>query len=167
MTFKVIFRAACIACVLFAPNAFGGEPALSVQEAGVALPRDDDGVQAILKRALDLVGIRYRRGGTSAASGFDCSGFVGYVFREGLGMILPRTSREISKAGEHVTKDELQPGDLVFFHTLRRGFSHVGIYLGDHLFVHVGRTGEAVRVEDIRKSYWARRFDGARRIYSE
>ena len=167
MTFNLFFRAGFIACVLFVQGAFADELLVPVHALDATASRNDDGVQEILEQALDLIGIRYRRGGTNAESGFDCSGFVGYVFREGLGMMLPRTSREISKAGRHVAKDELQPGDLVFFHTMRRGFSHVGIYLGDHLFVHAGRTGEAVRVEDIRISYWARRFDGARRLYDE
>ena len=118
-------------------------------------------------QALELVGIRYRRGGTSPETGFDCSGFVGHVFRQGLGLILPRTSREISRSGEVVQKNELQPGDLVFFRTMRHAFSHVGIYLGDNLFVHAPASGGEVRVEDMRAGYWGKRFNGARRIASE
>lgn len=167
MTLNAIFRAVLVACAFFVQSALARELAAPAQELEAAAQAGGEGVQKILEHALDLVGIRYHRGGTSATSGFDCSGFVGYVFREGLGMTLPRTSREISRTGEHVAKSELQPGDLVFFHTMRRGFSHVGIYLGDHLFVHAGRSGESVRVEDIRKSYWARRFDGARRMQGD
>ena len=115
-------------------------------------------------RALDLVGIRYRRGGTLPETGFDCSGFVGYVFREGIGLILPRTAREISLSGKLVKKSELQPGDLVFFNTMRRTFSHVGIYLGDNYFVHAPASGGEVRVENMNAAYWGRRFNGARRI---
>ncbi len=163
MTFNILFRAGLIACVVFVQGAFAAEPAEPAREPDTAASRDGDDVQKLLDRALDLVGVRYRRGGASPESGFDCSGFVGYVFRELRGW-LPRTSREISTTGEQVAKDELRPGDLVFFNTMRRGFSHVGIYLGDHLFVHAGRTGGAVRVEDIRKGYWVRHFDGARRI---
>lgn len=118
-------------------------------------------------QALELVGIRYRRGGTSPETGFDCSGFVGHVFRQGLGLILPRTSREISKSGEVVKRNELQPGDLVFFKTMRHAFSHVGIYLGDNLFVHAPASGGQVRVEDMRTGYWGKRFNGARRIAAE
>jgi len=121
----------------------------------------------LIDSALDLVGIRYRRGGSSAESGFDCSGFVGYVFLEQLGLRLPRTSGEISRAGEQVSRSDLKPGDLVFFNTMRRAFSHVGIYMGDNQFVHAPRTGKAVRVEDIRESYWAKRYNGARRITGE
>jgi cell wall-associated NlpC family hydrolase len=113
---------------------------------------------------LDLLGIRYRRGGSSPESGFDCSGFVNHVFREGLGLMLPRSSKEMSKSGEFVAKDELRPGDLVFFNTMRSAFSHVGIYLGDNQFVHAPRAGGRVRIEDLRESYWIKRFNGARRI---
>ena len=115
-------------------------------------------------RALDLVGIRYRRGGTLPETGCDGSGRVGYACREGLGLILPRTSREISQSGKVVTKSELQPGDLVFFNTRRRTFSHVGIYLGDNHFVHAPASGGEVRVESMNAAYWGKRFNGARRI---
>jgi cell wall-associated NlpC family hydrolase len=121
-------------------------------------------VQDTLEKALDLIGIRYRRGGTSPENGFDCSGFVGHVFKEGLGLYLPRSSREMSKTGETIKKNELQPGDLVFFNTMRRAFSHVGIYLGDNKFVHSPRVGGVVRVEDMNDSYWRKRFNGARRV---
>jgi cell wall-associated NlpC family hydrolase len=90
--------------------------------------------------------------------------FVGHVFREALGLVLPRTSREISEAGTPVPAVELEPGDLVFFNTMRQTFSHVGIYLGGNLFVHAPRPGQTVRVEDLRERYWARRYNGARRI---
>jgi cell wall-associated NlpC family hydrolase len=117
-----------------------------------------------LEEALGLIGIRYRRGGTSPETGFDCSGFVGHVFREGLGVYLPHNAKQISKTGEVIAKQEMQPGDLVFFNTMRRAFSHVGIYLGDNKFIHSPRTGGSVRVEDMTESYWRKRFDGARRI---
>lgn len=120
--------------------------------------------QDLVVRALSFVGMNYRRGGESPETGFDCSGLVRHVFRESLGLILPRTSRDISRVGETVQRDELQPGDLVFFNTLRRGFSHVGIYLGEHRFVHAPASGGEVRIEDMRQSYWVKRFNGARRI---
>ena len=123
--------------------------------------------QDAIDNALDLLGIRYRRGGSSPEAGFDCSGFVSHVFRERLGLMLPRSSREMSKSGESVSRDELQPGDLVFFNTMRNAFSHVGIYLGDNQFVHAPRSGGYVRVEDLRGSYWKKRFNGARRISLE
>ena len=124
-------------------------------------------VQDTLEKALDLIGIRYRRGGTSPETGFDCSGFVSHVFKEGLGLYLPHNAKQISKTGEVVAKGDLQPGDLVFFNTMRRAFSHVGIYLGDNKFIHSPRSGETVRVEDMSESYWRKRFNGARRVVVE
>jgi len=121
-------------------------------------------LENLLDGALNLVGIRYRRGGGSVETGFDCSGYVGYVFREYLGLALPRTSYEIARLGSKIVDEELKPGDLVFFNTMRHSFSHVGIYLGDNRFVHSPRPGRAVRVEDMRESYWSRRYNGARRI---
>ncbi len=114
--------------------------------------------------AMSLVGIHYRRGGNSPENGLDCSGLVRYVFREAHGTELPRTSAEISKMGETVDKKDLQPGDLVFFNTLRRTFSHVGIYLGDNKFIHAPSSGGAVRIESMDLAYWKARFNGARRI---
>lgn len=117
-----------------------------------------------LRKGLALVGVGYRRGGTDPSIGLDCSGFVQLVFREAVGLILPRTAKEMSQVGGPVDRADLQPGDLVFFNTLRRTFSHVGIYLGNSKFMHAPRPGGAVRIEDIGTAYWARRYNGARRI---
>jgi len=115
--------------------------------------------------AVSLVGSPYRMGGTSPATGLDCSGFVGHVFRQAAGVTLPRDSRAISEVGRPLTASELQPGDLVFFNTLNRAYSHVGIYLGDNRFVHAAssRTG-AVMVSNLGDRYWRERYDGARRV---
>ncbi len=125
--------------------------------------RASHGAGEVVERALDLIGIRYRRGGSTPENGFDCSGFVSHVFRE-LGTRLPRSSREISHSGESISKNELQPGDLVFFNTMRRAFSHVGIYLGNNQFVHAPASGGAVRIDDLRERYWGKRYNGARRV---
>lgn len=116
---------------------------------------------------MSLIGIHYRYGGNSPEHGLDCSGLVRYVFKEAQGAELPRTSEEISKLGEAVNKQDLQPGDLVFFNTLKRTFSHVGIYLGDDKFIHAPSSGGTVRIENMDLSYWRQRFDGARRIASD
>ena len=115
--------------------------------------------------AMNFIGVRYKRGGNSAENGFDCSGFTREVFESSLGFMLPRRADEQAKASGLVAvkRDELQPGDLVFFNTLRRTFSHVGIYLGDGKFIHAPKPGGEVRVEDIRFAYWAKRFTGGRR----
>ncbi|MDR0380205.1 MAG: C40 family peptidase [Candidatus Accumulibacter sp.] len=128
------------------------------------LDRYANGVQDLILKGLEFVGINYRRGGTSPDSGFDCSGFVQAVFRDALGEPLPRTVKEQSRVGDAVAKNELKPGDLVFFNTMRRAFSHVGIYLGDNRFLHSPRTGGEIRVEDMSQSYWVKRYNGARRI---
>ena len=115
-------------------------------------------------QAMGLIGINYKRGGNTPESGLDCSGFVRYVFKEAWGADLPRTSIELSRTGKPVDSKDLQPGDLVFYNTLRRGFSHVGIYLGDNKFIHAPSTGGQVRIESMTVDYWKKRFNGARRI---
>lgn len=124
-----------------------------------------DTMEGIPMYAVSLVGSPYRLGGTSPETGLDCSGFVGHVFRQAAGVVLPRDSRAISETGQPLVQAELQPGDLVFFNTLNRAFSHVGIYLGDDRFVHAtsSRTG-AVMVSNLDEPYWRQRFDGARRV---
>ncbi|WP_423392604.1 C40 family peptidase [Burkholderia sp. LMG 21824] len=117
--------------------------------------------------ALNMIGVRYRWGGNSPDSGLDCSGFVRYVFQDTLGMSLPRRAEEMSRVGEKVSMSNLKPGDLVFFNTMRRTFSHVGIYIGDNKFVHSPSTGSTIRVDDLDSGYWEKRFTGARRIESE
>ncbi|CAB3747704.1 C40 family peptidase [Paraburkholderia humisilvae] len=114
--------------------------------------------------ALNLIGVRYRWGGSSPDSGLDCSGFVRYVFQDTLGLALPRRAEEMSRVGEKVRVADLKPGDLVFFNTMRRTFSHVGIYIGDNKFVHSPSTGSTIRVDDMDDAYWEKRFTGARRV---
>ena len=135
-------------------------------------PSENDFVRQVRDKASDMVltsmnflGVPYRRGGTSAEDGFDCSGFTRRVFEMSLGLVLPRRADEQAKAKGliDVKRDELKPGDLVFFNTLKRTFSHVGIYVGEGKFIHAPRTGGEVRVEDMRFAYWAKRFTGARR----
>jgi cell wall-associated NlpC family hydrolase len=116
----------------------------------------------VVVSALNMIGVRYRWGGNSPDSGLDCSGFVRYVFQDTLGMSLPRRAEEMSRVGEKVSMSNLKPGDLVFFNTMRRTFSHVGIYIGDNKFVHSPSTGSTVRVDDLDSGYWEKRFTGAR-----
>lgn len=115
--------------------------------------------------AMNFLGVRYRFGGTSEETGFDCSGFTRHVFENSVGLLLPRRSSEQAQAPGllSIHQDDLKPGDLVFFNTMRSAFSHVGIYVGEGKFIHAPRTGSTVRVEDMRQDYWTRRFDGARR----
>jgi cell wall-associated NlpC family hydrolase len=115
-------------------------------------------------RAMGMIGIRYTYGGTAPENGLDCSGLVRYLFKEVWGTSMPRTSEEMSRMGERVDTQNLQPGDLVFYNTLRRAFSHVGIYLGDNKFIHAPSQGGEVRIESMDVSYWKHRFNGARRV---
>ncbi len=115
-------------------------------------------------QAMGMLGIRYKRGGNSPETGMDCSGMVRHVFKQAWGSILPRSAVEISQVGQQVKPQDLQPGDLVFYNTLKRGFSHVGIYLGDNKFIHSPSAGGQVRIESMDMAYWKKRFNGARRM---
>jgi cell wall-associated NlpC family hydrolase len=114
--------------------------------------------------ALGLIGINYKWGGTTPETGLDCSGLVRYVFQQVTGVTLPRTAKEMSRVGDQVALDDLKPGDLVFFNTRRFAFSHVGIYLGDNRFIHAPSRGREVEVATLDKSFWHKRFNGARRL---
>ncbi len=120
--------------------------------------------QEVLLNALSLTGVKYTYGGNSPETGFDCSGFVRYVFQQAASITLPHGARAISQLGQAVTVDQLQPGDLVFFNTLKSAFSHVGIYVGEGRFIHAPTTGGGVHIVDMNDSYWAKRFNGARRL---
>jgi cell wall-associated NlpC family hydrolase len=124
-----------------------------------------DAASDLVMTAMNFLGVPYRLGGNSEQSGFDCSGFTRHIFENSIGLVLPRRADEqATTAGLlNIHRAELKPGDLVFFNTMRRTFSHVGIYVGDDKFIHSPRAGGAVRIEDMRDSYWARRFTGARR----
>ena len=129
-------------------------------------PADGHGrIKTVLERALALLGTPYRWGGTSPDKGFDCSGLVGYVFRNALGIELPRVSREMARSGELISdRAKLNEGDLVFFG--RRGrVDHVGIYLGEGRFVHAPSTGKDVMVSSLETGYWSGKFMQARRVH--
>lgn len=140
----------------------GGEAAAdSPAQVQTAVPAPSG---ELLFRAVSLIGTRYRYGGDSPETGFDCSGFVRYLFRDVLGRDLPRSANEIWQFGQAVERATLQPGDLVFYNTLRRPFSHVGVFLGDHKFVHSPSFGGVVRSESMNERYWLQRWNGAKRI---
>lgn len=123
-----------------------------------------DRASNVALRALAHLGTPYRPGGVSPRTGFDCSGLVAYVYREGAGLALPRNTLDLSHLGEQIERTALRPGDLVFYNTQRREYSHVGIYLGEDRFIHAPASGSEVRVENLRADYWVRRYNGARRI---
>ena len=120
--------------------------------------------QEVLISALSLTGTKYKFGGSSPETGFDCSGFVRYVFQQAASLTLPHGARAISQLGQAVPLEQLQPGDLVFFNTLKTAFSHVGIYIGDNHFIHAPTDGGGVHVANMADEYWSKRFNGARHI---
>lgn len=124
-----------------------------------------DTASDLVMQAMNFLGVPYKRGGNSEETGFDCSGFTRHIFEHSIGLVLPRRADEqATTAGLlNIRRAELKPGDLVFFNTMKRTFSHVGIYVGDDKFIHSPRAGGEVRIEDMRSSYWERRFTGARR----
>ena len=120
--------------------------------------------QEIILHALSQTGVKYKYGGISPDAGFDCSGFVRYVFKEAANLTLPHGARAMSQVGQNVTEKELKPGDLVFFNTMKSVYSHVGIYVGNNRFIHSPSAGSSISVADMNDSYWSKRFTGARRV---
>jgi cell wall-associated NlpC family hydrolase len=118
----------------------------------------------LVVNAMGFLGVPYQWGGNNAETGFDCSGFVRAMYKQSIGLLLPRKAEQQAAATQRIEKTDLQPGDLVFFNTMRRAFSHVGIYVGDGKFIHSPKPGAEVRVESMGVSYWQSRFDGARRV---
>lgn len=119
--------------------------------------------QDMLLQAMSLIGVKYKWGGATPEAGLDCSGFVRYVFQNSMNIALPHNALAMAQSGSRINKEELKPGDLVFFNTLGRTFSHVGIYMGDNRFIHSPRAGKSVEITNISQSYWSSRFTGARR----
>ena len=144
----------------------------SADPIGAFLARSKNGAGLILgdinhplaAQALTQLGIKYRWGGKSPETGFDCSGLVLYSAQQSLGLKLPPRAYDIALFGTEVQRNDLQVGDLVFFNTLGRRNSHVGVYLGEDQFVHSPAAGGVVRIENINQTYWARRYNGARRL---
>jgi len=139
-------------------------PSTSNEAVGVDSSEWSGMAQEVLVIALNLTGTKYKYGGDSPEAGFDCSGFVRYVFQQAASLTLPHSARAISKLGEAISMEQLQPGDLVFFDTLKSAFSHVGIYLGSNRFIHAPSSGGTVNVVSMNDIYWAKRYNGARRL---
>lgn len=177
----VLAPALCCAALVFAPGAKAGPQEGGSSDAVMQLLQDKgllpaqveanafvrqvrDTASDLVLSAMNFLGVPYRRGGQSEA-GFDCSGFTRHIFEMSLGKVLPRRADEQARDSSLavVGREELKPGDLVFFNTMKHAFSHVGIYVGEGKFIHSPRTGGEVRIEDMREAYWAKRFNGARR----
>ncbi len=146
---------------------FDASPVALSASAGVTA-QGEGRIKTMLKRALALLGTPYRWGGTSPEGGFDCSGLVGYVFRNTLGIELPRISRDMATVGELIRDPRaLVEGDLVFFSRRGKHVDHVGIYIGNGQFVHAPRTGKDVEVANLITGYWSQKFFHARRVATQ
>lgn len=161
MKLRIAMIAALIAALPIA-SSYANDPVIPATEsrAETLLTRVHD----LVLNAMSQMGVPYKWGGAAPESGFDCSGFVQFVVRQATGIMLPRSSFDQVRHGMSITRDELQPGDLVFFNTLRAPFSHVGIYIGENRFIHAPSRGKSVEIVDITNSYWQKRYNGARRL---
>lgn len=131
----------------------------------VSSVQSSDNADELISSAMGLLGVAYRYGGTSASTGFDCSGFMQHIFKRSMGVNLPRTSAAQAKMGVGVSRSELQPGDMVFFRTMGRGrISHVGLYIGNNRFIHAPRTGKRIEVTSLSNKYWNAKYAFARRV---
>jgi cell wall-associated NlpC family hydrolase len=162
--------AALLAALLLAACASSGPPRVSgrsgASATGYGTPTAHSAASnEVLMRALGLVGTPYRYGGNTPESGFDCSGLVDFVFLDAAGLRLPRSSRElIDFQAPGVDRDQLQPGDLVFFNPGGGPTSHIGIYVGEGRFVHAPSSGGTVRLDALQSAYWQRSYQGAKRV---
>lgn len=137
---------------------------LSLTLGSTSAMADDGFAQKLLGKAMQLIGVKYRFGGTNPETGLDCSGYVQYVYKSSVGVNLPRTASEQARIGERIATSEVRPGDMVFFNT--RGFnnSHVGIYVGNGMFIHSPNSRSHVRVDSLEAGYWKTKFTGVRRV---
>ena len=165
--FRTPLLAALAAVALAAAPAHGqsaGAPTIADQARSTA-ETVWHGAQDLAMFALGLIGVDYRYGGETPEGGLDCSGLVRHVFQQVTGVTLPRTSKELSRIGAPIGRDDLEAGDLVFFDTRRFAFSHVGIYLGDGRFIHAPSTNGKVRTDNLTRGWFATRFEEARTVF--
>lgn len=164
-----IYRPVLIGYFLMLP-AFAAAAEFSFAEAAEEITpasaeaKSHEIIPDVIMYALSMVGVNYKWGGQTPETGLDCSGFVSHVFSHAAGVALPHNAYAISRIGMKIHPLELQPGDLVFYKTLRKTFSHVGIYLGENRFVHASSTAGDIMISNMRDRYWARHFNGARRL---
>ncbi|MFM8232709.1 MAG: C40 family peptidase [Candidatus Methylopumilus sp.] len=173
MNFKALL---IFVAIVFSSPSWAETDSLNLDASGTASPSEVSpaadqqwkrDIALIIDKAYELTGIKYKLGGSRPETGFDCSQFVKYVFEQALNLSLPPSARSLSKMGETIKFEDLQPGDLVFFNTRKSKYSHVGIYVGNNKFIHAPRTGKTIRVESLTKNYWLKRFNGATRVDAE
>jgi cell wall-associated NlpC family hydrolase len=146
--------------VLFASGWLAGCSLVPISAPEV--PADEAAVRhEVVMQAMSLLKTDYRWGGAHPEQGLDCSGLVRYVYRQAAAIELPHNAHAIAKQTRSIRREELQPGDLVFFNTLKRPYSHVGIYIGEGRFIHAPKAGSEVKISSLGSSYFAKRFEGA------
>ena len=129
---------------------------------------DHDSVSnELMLHSMSLIGTPYRFGGSNRNTGFDCSGMVQFVYRETLNVSLPRTARDMAAAGKVINKNQLKVGDLVFFNTNGKKFSHVGLYIGENRFIHAPSSKSSIKINYLSDKYYASRYTGARTFFSK
>ena len=164
LVFSLAFASVAVAETAEEPSAAASAAPVKQNFFGKVAGTVSGGSSTLINNAMQLIGVRYRWGDTAQQTGFDASAFVKYVFSDTLGFLFPNKSGDMSTVGSQVSRDKLKPGDLVFFNTLQRANSHVGIYVGEDKFIHAPARGASVRVDDMNSKYWEQRFDGARRV---
>jgi cell wall-associated NlpC family hydrolase len=169
MTIRKILRSLAIASVtgaIAACTPFASRQTITIARGPNPLHHErEQAANDILFRAIGLVGTPYRYGGNTPDAGFDCSGLVGYVFRDAAGVVLPRSADEISRIdARDIRRGDLMSGDLVFFNQHGGRITHVGIYVGEGRFVHAPNEGGTVRLDVLDSAYWRDHFAGAKRI---
>ncbi|OSI15809.1 hypothetical protein BWD09_08305 [Neisseria dentiae] len=133
--------------------------------SGGSRPISRSDADDLIGSAMGLLGVAYRYGGSSARTGFDCSGFMQHIFSRSMQISLPRTSAEQARMGEYVSRSNLQPGDMVFFRTMGGGrISHVGLYIGNDRFIHAPRAGKRIEITSLNNKYWKAKYATARRV---
>ncbi|GGP19624.1 C40 family peptidase [Silvimonas iriomotensis] len=128
----------------------------------IQVPSEDR--QEVVLYALSLLDVNYQFGGANPEAGLDCSGLVYFIYKNALGVKLPHNAAEIARLSRPVDRQSLQAGDLVFFNTLGRPYSHVGVYIGDNKFVHAPSSKGHIKVESLNSPWFAARFEGGRTL---
>ncbi len=136
------------------------------QDKTLSALKADGAGREILMYTLGLLDLDYKFGGANPEAGLDCSGMVSYIYQNAVGVKLPHNAAQIAGLARPISNSQMQVGDLVFFNTMNRSFSHMGIYIGDSKFVHAPRTNSAIRVDRLDNSYFAARFEGARTLFA-
>jgi cell wall-associated NlpC family hydrolase len=136
----------------------------SVRSEAANLPASEKG-QEVVFYALSLLDTGYRFGGRNPQAGFDCSGMVSYIYAQAANIKVSGSAADIARQGTPIERNRMRPGDLVFFNTRHRAFSHVGIYIGDNRFIHAPSTDGKVRIDDLDSRYFAKRFEAARAYF--